>query len=410
MLFGAALHKLGVSGSTAGAVVQAPQMRREQSEMRGFASHEYVDGRRRVRRLFAAAAAMLLFAGVSAGGSLGALPPDPLQIVQNEIAGSLSPLPPLQFPKDDSSHPGNFVEYWQWWLHLKAGNGHRFGAVVVFYEFPATSALDGSGHGVRRTDVRLTDLATGAVHAFSKWYDGTPATAVPNGFNLSSLGQSASGGGGNDRVHISVGGYSLELTTKGNRPPIPIEAANGVNRVDPLEMLQIYERWRMPTHGSITFGGRSMPVTGTSWFEHGWGNAVSLVTIQWDYFQLQLADGRDILVAQVRHAGDTPNFDYVGGIRSKNGTLTRLHKGDFAITSTGTWRRDATCSYPSGWIVTVKGQRFVVTPTPQDQEVRSLYGNFWDGETAISGASRGVGIAELLNYCYAPSPFAQLGS
>jgi hypothetical protein len=38
-----------------------------------------------------------------------------------------------------------------------------------------------------------------------------------------------------------------------------------------------------------------------------------------------------------------------------------------------------------------------------------LYGNFWDGETAITGASRGVGIAELLDYCYAPSPFAQLG-
>jgi hypothetical protein len=57
----------------------------------------------------------------------------------------------------------------------------------------------------------------------------------------------------------------------------------------------------------------------------------------------------------------------------------------------------------------VKGQRFVVTPTPKDQEVRSLYGNFWDGETAITGASRGVGIAELLDYCHAPSPFAQLG-
>jgi hypothetical protein len=57
----------------------------------------------------------------------------------------------------------------------------------------------------------------------------------------------------------------------------------------------------------------------------------------------------------------------------------------------------------------VKGQRFVVTPTPKDQEVRSLYGNFWDAETAITGASRGVGIAELLDYCYAPSPFAQLG-
>ena len=46
--------------------------------------------------------------------------------------------------------------------------------------------------------------------------------------------------------------------------------------------------------------------------------------------------------------------------------------------------------------------------TRKDQEVRSVYGNFWDGQTAITGASRGVGIAELLDHCYAPSPFAQL--
>lgn len=363
----------------------------------------------RPRALAAGVALVLAAAGGVAGSAFGALPPNPLQIVTNEINGSFGTVPPLQFPKDDASHPGNFVEYWQWWFHLKTSDGRRFAAVAVFYYFPASSLLDSTGHGVRRMDVRLTDLSTGSVYSFSKWYDGTPAAAVPNGFDLSSLGQSAVGGGGNDQLHIAIGGYTVDLKTKGNRPAIPIEAANGVNRIDPLEMLQIYERWRMPTRGTISFGGKTARVTGTSWFEHGWGNGVSLVTIQWDYFQLQLADGRDILVVQVRHAGDTPNFDYVGGIRSKRGKLTRLHEGDFTITPTGTWRRDATCAYPSGWIITVKGQKFVVTPTPKDQELRSLYGNFWDGETAITGASRGVGVGELLNYCYAPSPFAQLG-
>jgi predicted secreted hydrolase len=377
---------------------------------RCVAGRVHVDRRARLRHVFVAAAAIAILCGVVASASLGALSPNPLQIVQNEIDGSLTTLPPLRFPKDDSSHPGNFVEYWQWWLHLKASNGHRFGGVVVFYEFPASSVLDGTGHGIRRTDVRLTDLSTGAVYSFSKWYDGTPAPAVPNGFNLSSLAQSAIGGGGNDHLHVTINRYALDHRTRGNRPAIPIEAVNGVNRIDPLEMLQIYERWRMPTRGTMTDGAKRMSVTGTSWFEHGWGNGVSLVTIQWDYFQLQLADGRDVLVVQVRHAADTPNFDYVGGIRSKNGMLTRLHKGDFTITPTGTWRRDAICSYPSGWIITIKGQKFLVAPTPRSQEIRSLYGNFWDGETAITGASRGVGIAELLNYCYAPSPFAQLGN
>lgn len=54
------------------------------------------------------------------------------------------------------------MEYWQWWLHLKARDGHQYGAVLVFYEFPLSSALDGAGFGLRRTDVRLTDLTDGS--------------------------------------------------------------------------------------------------------------------------------------------------------------------------------------------------------------------------------------------------------
>jgi predicted secreted hydrolase len=317
-------------------------------------------------------------------------------------------MPPLRFPADDSSHPGNFVEYWGWWLHLKASDGRRFGAFIQFFHFPLSPVLDGAGVGLRRTDVRLTDLSTGRVYSSSKWYAGPPDPAVSNGFALSSLGQAATGGGGNDRLHIAIGGYALDVQTDGDRPAIPIESSNGVGRADPLEMIQAYERFRMPARGSVRTATGTASVIGTAWFEHGWGNWASVAVSQWDYLELQLADGRDILAIQLRHLGGAPNFAYVGTMRSKSGAITRLHAGDFTITPTGVWRRDASCSYPSGWIVTVKGQSFVVTPTPTAQEVRSLFGNFWDGETRISGAGRGVGIAELLNYCYAPQPLEEL--
>lgn len=347
--------------------------------------------------------------GLCAAGDARAAPPNPLQIAQHEVDTSLGTLSPLRFPADDASHPGNVVEYWQWWVHLKARDGRRFSAVVAFFEFPLSSALDTAGVGLRRTDVRLTDLTSGRVYSFSKWYEDRSDPAVPNGFDLSSLGQSAVGGGGHDELRIAVGGYSLRLRTDGRRPAIPIESANGVGRVDPLEALQAYQRFRMPTRGTLSAGGRTLRASGTTWFEHGWGNWASVVAVQWDYFQLQLADGRDILAIQLRHAGGTPNFAYVGTIRSRTGAITRLHLGDFTVTPTGTWRRDATCAYPSGWVLTIRGERFIVTPTQKDQEVRSLYGNFWDGETTITGAGHGRGVAELLNYCYAPSPFAQLG-
>src|SRR5207248_2936704 len=137
--------------------------------------------------------AVVVLVGSAGGDALGALPTNPLQIVVDEVNGTLGTPAPLRFPADDSSHPGNAIEYWQWWLHLTTSDGRRFGAVVVFYEFPLSSALDTAGVGVRRTDVRLTDLSTGAVYASSKWYDGTPAPSGANGFDLSSLGQTAVG-------------------------------------------------------------------------------------------------------------------------------------------------------------------------------------------------------------------------
>ena len=48
----------------------------------------------------------------------------------------------------------------------------------------------------------------------------------------------------------------------------------------------------------------------------------------------------------------------------------------------------------------VQGETFLLTPTVKHQEIRSLYGNFWDGDVDITGAGRGRGVAELLNYCY----------
>ncbi|MHB8695112.1 MAG: lipocalin family protein [Solirubrobacteraceae bacterium] len=103
-----------------------------------------------------------------------------------------------------------------------------------------------------------------------------------------------------------------------------------------------------------------------------------------------------------------PDLPLLGATRDKHGNVTYLHKGDFQITPTGTWPRDATCTYPSGWQLTVLGRHYTVTPVLKNQELRSVYPTFWDGETNITGGAQGQGVAELLNYCYAPQPLELL--
>jgi predicted secreted hydrolase len=350
---------------------------------------------------------LLLPIACAPSATRAALPPNPLGIVTNASKGAVGEPSPLSFPADDAAHPGNFIEWWQWWLHFKTSDGHRYGATVTFFAFPISSALTGAGLGIRRTDVRFTDLSARSPYYASK-YGTDPVANVADGFALKAAGQQANGGDGHDRLHLAVGGYTLDVRASTTKPPIPYANSAGFVRIDPLETAQVYERWRMSLSGTLLGRGRHVRVSGTAWSEHGWGNIPSVAAIEWDFFQLQLADGRDMLVARVKHIGGIPAFLYVGAIRDKHGTITYLHQGDFRIQPTGAWRRDATCTYPSGWNITIRAQRFTMTPSVRDQEIRSFYGNLWDGETDISGAGRGVGIAELLNYCYLPQPLELL--
>lgn len=316
----------------------------------------------------------------------------------------------VQLPADDSAHDGYVLEYWQWWLHLQTADGRRFGASLVFFHFPVTSGLSTAGIGIRRTDVRMTDMSDDTFH-FSSTYSSEPVRYMPDGFDLYAVKQRAKGGNGNDAVHLQVDGYVMDVAIKADRAPVLYFDGTGFFRTDPVETFRAYGRQRMATSGSLQKNGIARPVTGSTWFEHGWINMPTIATINWDYFQLQLADGRDIQLAYVRRVKGGPVAFYQGQIRDKHGTTTYLHKGDFEIIPTGTWSRDATCTYPSGWVIRIGKEQFTVTPTLKDQEVRNaVYGHFWDGETVITGNVPGIGIAEPLNYCVTPRPLPSLRS
>jgi predicted secreted hydrolase len=332
--------------------------------------------------------------------------PDPLAgtMAQNVLDDRFGEPRHITLPADDSAHSGYFVEWWQWWLHLETEDGEPFGSGVMFVHFPLDPVLGAAGVGIRRTDVKVADVSDGSFHFDSK-YSEEPVAHVPNGFDLAAVGQRAKGGDGHDVVHIEVDGYSLDVQIDAQREPVLLFNPDGFYRPDPVESVRIYERQRMATQGTLQKGGKTVRVSGSSWFEHGWGNIPSIVIINWDYFQLELDDGRDIEVAQVRRIKGAPVYLHQGQIRDENGGTTYLHEGDIEITSTGTWSRDATCTYPSGWQIRIKDEHFTITPILKDQEVRNpVFGHFWDGDTVITGSATGRGIAEPLNYCYTPRP------
>lgn len=329
------------------------------------------------------------------------VPPPLSDTIAGHAAGdSLAPSP-VELPKDEAAHAGYVLEWWQYWSHLRTSTGHRYGTTITFFHIPAGTAPAGE---MRRTDLRITDVTGKSFHQ-SSVYSGEPVAVTPNRYHLRAAGQQADGGGGHDSWRIALDGYVFALSSKDLKSAVPLFGPSGFYAPDPAESARLYERQRMPTTGYVTTHGQRLPIKGTTWLEHGWVNMPSIATINWDYFQLELRDGRDVEVAQVRRAVGAPVYLVQGQVRMPTGAVHYLKPDDIQIRATGQWRRDASCSYPSGWVITVLNEKFVVTPTARDQEVRSPILSVWDGETDVRGASGkliGQGIAEPLNYCPAP--------
>ena len=63
-----------------------------------------------------------------------------------------------------------------------------------------------------------------------------------------------------------------------------------------------YSRTRMAADGIITLDGETIPVTGTAWFDHQWGDFIAVGGGGWDWFAVNLADGTDLTLSLVRDA------------------------------------------------------------------------------------------------------------
>jgi predicted secreted hydrolase len=170
----------------------------------------------------------------------------------------------------------------------------------------------------------------------------------------------------------------------------------------------------MAITGTVTAPGSASPVrvTGSGYFEHAWGFLPALDAANWDLFALQLDDGRDLYLAQMR---DRPTSQFTldfGAISNQAGRVTTLHRADFSVTPTGYWQRDATCRYPVDYDLDVRGLHLHIHPVIQAQELRAtrwpqLYAVgissppvYWDGEVTVTGDATGRGYLDMARFCF----------
>ncbi len=297
----------------------------------------------------------------------------------------------VHLPADDSQHDDE-MEWWYWTGHLQAPDAGEYGFEEVFFR---TSVAGVVGQLV---NVALTDVGKQRFRYSSGLGVGAPPT-VANGFTLSVAGNTADGGNGHDVLHGAPGDATFDLTLDSVRAPV-LEYGTGYATYSGGDWTYYYSRMLLDVTGSITVGdGGTLPVTGVAWFDHQWGQLVEAVAAGWEWFSIQLDDGRDLML----------NFPLVSGAPGPgSGTLsdatchdTVIGAGDATMTSTGTWKSPHTgCTYPSGWTINYRGLKLTVVPDLDDQELYASGGpTYWEGSSTVSGDATGKSYVELNGFC-----------
>ncbi len=366
----------------------------------------------------------LVIAAVAGACSGPVLANPPVARPQPTVAPEPTPLPadpqPVVLPRDDAPHD-RLTEWWYYTGHLQADGGDRFGFEYVIFraergDFPVTWAshlavTDEDGdrfHYAQRAEIGpQVDRSSGA-------------SGDPGGFDFAISGfdpadplrpfgdpWTMTGSDGRDALRATARGaevngdplaaLGLDLRLDEVKPPV-LHDRDGWIDFGPAGGSYYYSRTAMDATGTLTLGDRTLDVTGSAWFDHQWGDFISVGAGGWDWFALNLDDGTDITLSLVRAADGSFPLVY-GTAVDAAGTATHLGPGDFEVDVLDEWTSDATgATYPSGWQIRVMPLDLdvTVTPTVRDQELdtRATTGVvYWEGSQDIKGSRAGLPVA-----------------
>ncbi len=211
-------------------------------------------------------------------------------------------------------------------------------------------------------------------------------------------------------------GMALQLSLAQGKPPV-LQGDHGLSRKGPGagDASYYYSLTRMPTTGWLEIAGERYAVVGESWLDREWStSALGKDEVGWDWFALQLSDGRELMLYRIRRRDGGFSPFSAGTLVARDGSPRALAAADARVDVAGTWPspRDGT-RYPARWRVRVPsaGLDLDVRPIVADQEL-NLTVRYWEGAVDVTGWSSGRplagrGYVELTGY---GGPAAQGGS
>ena len=314
---------------------------------------------------------------------------------------------PVELPRDDAPHD-RLTEWWYYTGHLASASGDRYG-----FEFVVFRAERGGFPVTWASHLAITDETNGEFEyaqraAFGPQVD--VRSADEPGFSLALSDGSGgdpwrmAGSDGSDRLVATLseaeatlagigGGLSLDLTLDASKPAA-LHDGEGWIDFGPGGSSYYYSRTAMDATGSVSVGGRESRVTGTAWFDHQWGDFITVGGGGWDWFAVNLDDGTDLTLSLVRNGDGSYPLVY-GTLVDAEGRTRHLPREAFTVEVTDRWVSPQTgADYPAGWTIELPAEELVIhlTPTVADQELdtRATTGVvYWEGSQRVDAERDG---------------------
>jgi len=319
----------------------------------------------------------------------------------------------LEFPADHASHDEFRNEWWYFTGNLADGDGRRYGFQFTLFRFNlgdiptlnsawfsrqlwmahfALSDLDRQQHISHERFARGA-LGLAGASADRWWLNDWTVTGSENGWTLV----------------LEADDLALELKLTATRPSV-LQGDRGYSRKgpEPGQASHYYSYTRLAAEGALVIDGQARPLAGLAWLDREWGSGqLDRQTAGWDWFALQLDDGRDLMVYRLRLVdGQTSPFS-AGILVEPSGQSRVLAADDFELEAVDHWRDETGVAWPIGWRLKLPADNLSlrVKAAFEDQLWRDSV-RYWEGAVEVLADGQdellGRGYLELSGYADSP--------
>ena len=359
---------------------------------------------------------LAIFAGALLGSAATAAPTASLDI-GSALAGDATgfeqalAVRPFIFPADHASHPSFRNEWWYLTGQLEDEEGQHYGFQYTLFRVGLTppqnkqatwprdtlwmahAALSDSG---KKQQWHVQRLSHGGVETAGA--SAAPFRAWLDNWRLSSTGEQAQFPWA---LSLQAEDFHLELSLNTDKPVV-LQGDRGLSHKGGAGNASYYYSYT-DLAASGTLDGK--PVSGRAWFDREWSTSVLPDgVLGWDWFSLQLDDGRQLMLYQLRGADSlTTANSRSGTLIAADGSSRQLFASDISMQALEHWQSPMSkANYPISWQLDIQGLEagLKVRANFAEQELLGIV-NYWEGAITLSsddGSVQGRGYLEMTGY------------